>query len=288
MARHDKQEIDRKTRAFYETYSYPGYDAAETPQDLLEKAPHGLYAKLLDEQLPLGVRVLDAGCGTGQFAIFISLSHRKVLGIDFSYNSLRQGREFQKRFHLDNVDFVQMNLFNLGLKEETFDYVFSNGVLHHTGDAYGAFRNLCALVKPGGYITVGLYNPYGSLLLDVRKVIFRLTHDRLKWLDYFERQKTLGEDRKRIWFIGNYKSPFDDKISVDQVLRWFRENGILYVNSIPKIRFGETLSEKERLFEPHEPGGVISHFLCQLGWIFSQGKEHGFFITIGRKLPRSA
>jgi SAM-dependent methyltransferase len=38
-----------------------------------------------------------------------------------------------------------------------FDLVWSYGVLHHTGDTYGAFRNIARLVKPGGYLFMMLY-----------------------------------------------------------------------------------------------------------------------------------
>jgi hypothetical protein len=44
-----------------------------------------------------------------------------------------------------NVSFAQMNLLDIGLREQAFDLVFRNGMLHHTADAYGAFENLCQL-----------------------------------------------------------------------------------------------------------------------------------------------
>src|SRR5713226_3467673 len=41
------------------------------------------------------------------------------------------------RFDLRNVSFAQMNLFDIGLREKAFDFVFGNEVLHHTADACG-------------------------------------------------------------------------------------------------------------------------------------------------------
>ena len=278
-----REDIGNKVRAFYEGCSFPGYEGFETPFDLVEKAQRGIYARLLDEQLPLGVRILDAGCGTGQLAIFLSMVHRQVVGIDFSYHSLHKGGDFKEKFGRRNVSFAQMDLFYLGLKEESFDYVFCNGVLHHTENARQAFQNLCRLVKSGGYITIGLYNRYGRLLLDLRRWLFRLTNDKLKWLDFFLRNKSLGEEKKHIWFMDQYKNPHEEKFSVDEVLKWFRQNNIEHINSIPKIRLGDRFTAGDRLFEPHDPGGPLDHLFCQLGWMFTQGKEGGFFITIGRK-----
>ena len=277
------QDVTQKVRAFYETCSFPGYEEFETLIDLRDKAQRGVYAKLLDEQLPLGCRILDAGCGTGQLAIFLSTVGRMVAGIDLSLNSLRKAKEFKKRFQMKDVCFAQMNVFSLALKEQVFDYILSNGVLHHTGDAYRAFQNLCGMLKPGGFIVIGLYNTYGRFLLNLRRRIFQLTKNRLIWLDYFMRQKTLGDEKKHIWFLDQYCNPHEDTFTVDEVLSWFKQNGINYINSIPKIRLGDRFTSQEQLFEPQEPGGRPDHFLCQFGWVFTQGKEGGFFITIGQK-----
>jgi ubiquinone/menaquinone biosynthesis C-methylase UbiE len=284
MPDQQRTEVGHKVRRFYEQCSFPGYEEFDAPHQLVEKAQKGIYAKLLEEELPLGVRILDAGCGTGQLAIFLSMVHRRVVGIDFSYHSLEKANNFKNKFNLHKVSFAQMDLFALGLKEQSFDYVFCNGVLHHTADAYGAFQNLCRLAKPQGYITVGLYNTYGRLFLDLRRWLLRLTQDKVARMDFFMRQNSLGEEKKRIWFMDQYKNPHEEKFSVGQVLRWFQQNRIVYINSIPKISVGGMFTSTTRLFERHNPGTPLDHFLCQLGWIFTQGKEGGFFITIGRKM----
>jgi ubiquinone/menaquinone biosynthesis C-methylase UbiE len=276
-------EIAAKIRAFYESYSFPGYESSETLLSLSEKARKGVYASVLDEQLPLGVKVLDAGCGTGQLAIFLSATHRQVVGADFSFNSLRQGNQFKKKWQLSSVDFVQMDLLQEAIREQSFDFIFCNGVLHHTGDPYRGFQNLCRLLKPGGFITIGLYNSYGRLFTNLRRLIFKLTGNRLQRLDYYMRQKSMGHEKKRIWFLDSYCNPHDDTSTVAEVLEWFKQNDIAYVNSIPRILLGESFMGAELLFEPHAPGSPVEHLLCQLKWIFTQGKEGGFFLTIGRK-----
>lgn len=283
MRRARCDDVGKKVQAFYESAPFCGYEEFETPLDLREKAKRGIYAKLLDEQLPLGVKVLDAGCGTGQLAIFLSMVRREVVGIDFSFNSLSKANDFKKRFQLSSVSFVQMDLFDLGLKQESFEYVFCNGVLHHTADAYRAFKNLCQLVKPGGYITIGLYNTYGRLLLDFRRWIFQMTNYKLEWRDHFMSDESIGERKKRVWFLDQYANPHEDKFTVSDVLKWFQQNDIEYVNSVPKIRLADEFAPGDRLFGPHDAGTRLDHFFCQLGWIFSQRREGGFFLTIGRK-----
>ena len=278
-------QVGRRVRRFYEECSFPGYEELETPYDLVEKARRGLYANLLDEQLPLGVKILDAGCGTGQLAMFLSMTNRTVVGIDFSFTSLKKGHDFQQRFGLRDVHFVQTDLFHLGLRAESFDYVFCNGVLHHTADAYGGFQELFRLVKQGGYLIIGLYNPYGRVMLNLRKAFFRLTNGRLRWLDFFVRQRALGKEKQRIWLMDQYANPHEEVFTVEEVLSWFARNHIEYINSIPKINLSEQLTATERLFDPHRSGTRFEHLLSQLGWMFTKGHEGGFFIMMGRKRP---
>lgn len=276
------RDVSAKVRAFYEETSFPGYEDYEGTYDLVRKATEGQYARQLDEEVPLGVRVLDAGCGTGQLSVFLSLTNRKVFGVDLSYNSLHKGQEFKEREGLKDVHFTQMNLFKPCLRPASFDYVFSNGVLHHTGDAFGAFKNLVEVLKPGGHIVIGLYNTYGRLFLDLRRVIFKVTGDRFTWLDYFVRSKIRGDRKKQIWFLDQYKNPHETKLSVHHVLAWFDACGIEYVNSVPPINPG-VAGEPDRLFVPRPAGRPFTHLLTQLGWIFTEGREGGFFIIIGRK-----
>ena len=276
------EDVGRRVRAFYEGCSFPGYEDVDTPQALAERAARGVYARLLDEQLPLGARVLDAGCGTGQLTLFLSGLGRRAIGIDLSHASLSKGQRFKERFGL-HAHFAQMNLFRPALRQDAFDVVFTNGVLHHTADAAGGFRSLLSLLKPGGLVVVGLYNTYGRLLLRLRKLVFRLTGNRALWLDGILRARGLGDDKKRIWFLDQYANPHEQTFTVDDVLGWFRQAGVEYVSSIPPIRVGQGLTADASLFAPRPAGSLIDHLLTQLWWVVSQSREGGFFITIGRK-----
>jgi SAM-dependent methyltransferase len=64
-----------------------------------------------------------------------------------------------------NVAFCQADVFNLPLRPETFDFVLSWGVLHHTRDTRSAFLNLPPLVKAGGMLYVMVYERTAPLQL---------------------------------------------------------------------------------------------------------------------------
>lgn len=276
------EEVGRRVRAFYARYPFPTYEPTDSPGVLAEKAQAGVFASLLDRQIPYNARILDAGCGTAQLPTFLSLPGRRTVGIDFSFPSLMEGRRFVQRFDLKDVDLIQMDLFALGLKEGSFDYVISTGVLHHTADPYRAFQGLCRLVRSGGYILIGLYNRYARIPSMVRHRIFRRTGRRFEWLDFVLRHGR-DEAKKHIWFVDQYANPHETVHTVDEVMQWFAANGIACLGVVPRLTPGAPLAPADRLFEPVPMGTPLGRVLGQLAWMFTIGREGGLFVMIGRR-----
>lgn len=279
-----KLDVTDVIRSFYEGNPFPGYKDLDSAWSLRERAGKGIFAHLLDEQIPHGARILDVGCGTGQLSSFLSMRWgRTVFGSDLSLASLRLGQDFKERNHLDNVAFLQMNLFRPAFRQESFDLVICNGVLHHTADPFLGFLSISRLVKRGGYIVVGLYNTYGRIPTDVRRFIFGFLGTRLKFLDARLRDTHLSDKRKHIWFMDQYRNPHESKHTFGEVLSWFDQGGFEFVNGIPKLRAFEQMTSEERLFEKSPQGGRVDHFLVQLGMLLRGGREGGFFVMIGRR-----
>jgi hypothetical protein len=85
-------------RAFYEETPFPNYDGFDSRESLAIKARRGVFASLLDAQLPQGALVLEAGCGTGQLSNFLGMSWtRRVFAGDLCLNSLRLAKGFADR-----------------------------------------------------------------------------------------------------------------------------------------------------------------------------------------------
>jgi SAM-dependent methyltransferase len=276
-------DVTDRMKAFYERTPFPNYDDLDNIGSLIQKAKRSAFAKMLDEQIPLGVRVLECGCGTGQLSIFLSIPQRTVFGVDMCLNSLRLGEDFKNKNDLNRVHFLQMNLFAPIFKPESFHLVISNGVLHHTGDPFLAFQNIARLVKPGGYILIGLYHKYGRLFTDFRRLVFKISKNKLRVLDSRLMDEKLSQTRKETWFADQYENPHESKHTIGEVLKWFRETGFTFVKSIPKAVPGKTLAFDERLFEPERAGNVLERFLVEFPLMFTGSKEGGFFIVIGKK-----
>ena len=276
-------EVTDRVKEFYEENPFPNYDDLDSRWTLREKARQSVLAQLLDDQIRPGARVLEVGCGTGQLSNFLGLrSDRTVFGADICVNSLSLGHHFAEDNSIDNVAFVQMNLFRPVFKPGTFDVVLCNGVLHHTLDPFGGFRSISALLKDNGVIMVGLYNRYGRIMTNVRRLLFRMTGDRFTSLDPRLREVQLNEPRRRAWFMDQYKHPHESQHSFGEVLRWFDQCGIEMLNSIPKCRPFKRVTAAENLFGRHSAGWPLGRALVQLKMALAD-REGGFYVMIGRK-----
>jgi carbamoyltransferase len=280
----DPRDVTEIVKAFYEETPFPNYDDHDTLSSLIDKSRRGLYARRLDEAIPYNSAVLEVGCGTGQLSNFLGISCRRVVGTDICMNSLRLGDAFRKKHGLDRVRFTQMNLFRPVFKPAQFDVVLCNGVLHHTADPFGGFKQLTPLVKPGGYMIVGLYNQYGRLATDARRKLFRMTGGRARWIDPVLRKMHNSAGKERAWFADQYRHPHESKHTFDEVLAWFEATGLEFVRGVPAMRLEDDGLEGENLFEPQPRGNALDHRLAQWAEIVAAGqREGGFFVMIGRR-----
>jgi SAM-dependent methyltransferase len=103
--------------------------------------------------------VLEVGCGAGYDAYLLCLQGARYTGIDLAPENLRRTKR-----HLGYYDYYpQVMLADaefLCFRNEVFDVVFSNGVLHHTPDIDQSFREAHRVLKPGGEFWVILYNKH--------------------------------------------------------------------------------------------------------------------------------
>jgi ubiquinone/menaquinone biosynthesis C-methylase UbiE len=279
-----RPDVTETMKSFYEATPFPNYDDLDSSGALREKAARGVFARLLDEQIRHGARILEVGCGTGQLSNFLGMTWgRSVLGADVCLNSLKLAQRFRKQNQIENVAFVQMNLFRPVFRVESFDVVVSNGVLHHTSDPFLGFQTIAKLVKRGGFVVIGLYNTYSRLTTDFRRLVFRLSGDRFQFLDPRLRDRNANDVKKHTWFMDQYKNPHESKHTIGEVQQWFESSGFEFINSIPKST-GEPFAAEEKLFEPNPKGTTFDHFLVQFGDLLTGGKDGGFFIMIGRRI----
>jgi len=101
-----------------------------------------------------GKLVLDAGCGAGRFAeVALSLG-ADVVAIDYSSAVDACAANLAPN---PRLTIVQADLYALPFPQESFDFIYSLGVLQHTPDVKRALLSLIPLLQPGGRLTVDVY-----------------------------------------------------------------------------------------------------------------------------------
>ena len=122
-----------------------------------------------------GKLVLDAGCGNGRYSYWAHNFGARVVGVDLS-DSVDAARS--NTWEFPNIQIVQPDIFTLPLDSESFDSIFSIGVLGHTGDARIAALKLAQLLKNSGTLTVHVYGK-GNPLYEVFDWLIRSVTKRL-------------------------------------------------------------------------------------------------------------
>jgi len=272
-------EVTARVKSFYEENPFPNYEGLEEFGELVNKGSHNSFSARLLEAVGYNKTVLECGCGTGQLSHFLQLNNNHVLGVDMSLGSLALAVEHKQRNNLTRSAFAQMNIFDLAVKDNSFDVVISHGVLHHTFDARRAFAEICRKAKPGGIIMVGLYNKYARIPTWLRSKVIGLLGPKI---DFVVRKKIVDARKADIWIKDQYYNPHETWHSLDDVLTWFSENGVDYLNASPAI-LGTDGEDAAGLFQETSPGNAAQRIVTQLSWLGTIAREGALFDVIGRK-----
>jgi len=101
--------------------------------------------------------VLEIGCGVGLDSYAIAKHGMDLTAVDLTEVAAKTARE---RFRRNEAcgQFAVSDACNLPFQDETFDYVYSFGVLHHIGDTHKGVREVSRVLKSGGEALIMLYN----------------------------------------------------------------------------------------------------------------------------------
>src|SRR5919107_434952 len=104
-----------------------------------------------------GLRVLEIGCGLGTDGAGFARAGALYTGADLTEAAVGLAR---RRFELEGLpgEFRVADAERLDFADESFDLVYSHGVLHHTPDAAAAVREVRRVLGPGGRAVVMLYH----------------------------------------------------------------------------------------------------------------------------------
>jgi ubiquinone/menaquinone biosynthesis C-methylase UbiE len=152
-----------------------------------------------------GKKVLDCGCGAGRFTYCLSLyKPKKIYGIDISKDNIKIAK---KNFKKSNIIYKLGDNLKIPFKNNTFDFVYSSGVAHHTTNIKKAINELFRVCKNGGLIYLYVYGK-GGIYWDARQKMNFL----MKKIPQLYSQKFLDAmfmPRERLMFLDNWYCDFE-------------------------------------------------------------------------------
>lgn len=160
---HQTMSYDWKDKIQRERFSQEWFDDAD------QRFVHGARlfghdAEPFDRIIPFdrlaGRRVLEIGCGMGLHSELMARAGAHVTSIDLSPTSVEAT---SRRAALKNlsIDVRQMDAVKLEFDDETFDFVWSWGVIHHSSHTGRIIKEIHRVLKPGGEVRVMVYNLEG-------------------------------------------------------------------------------------------------------------------------------
>jgi len=106
------------------------------------------------------IDILIAGCGTGQHSVDTAQRFygARILAVDLSLSSLSYAKRKSRELGVTSIEYAQADLQKLGTLGRSFDVIESSGVLHHLADPLLGWQVLLSLLRPGGFMRLGLYS----------------------------------------------------------------------------------------------------------------------------------
>ncbi len=276
--------IVKKVSEFYTSNPFPNYKIDDDKISILEKGNKNLLANQFKKFVGHNKKILEIGCGTGQLSTYFSIGNNNlVVAMDATLQSLKIAKNFAKKNDIQNLIYVNADIFEDVLVNEYFDFIWCNGVLHHTKDPNQAFNVAIKSLKKNGYVLIGLYNKFGRLRTLIRKLFYKIIG--LKFLEIFDptlKKLKISKEEKLAWIRDQYNHPQESLHTLDEILNWFEKNKIDFVSSIPTCDFID--NNYDEIFKKRSKGNYFYRLLSQILMIFnSLGSDGGLFIIIGKK-----
>jgi 2-polyprenyl-3-methyl-5-hydroxy-6-metoxy-1,4-benzoquinol methylase len=254
------KEKEALVKKLYEKYPYPSRPR-KTKKELCNYS--NWILKILDKEQEFwkGKEILELGCGTGELANALVLCGARVNAIDFSNSSITKAKTLKQKLKLGKeLKFEEKNILSF-VSKKRFDVVIALGSLHHTVDARKGFLVAAGQCKTGGLVIVGLYNKYSRFRHRLKRFVLYLLGGKNIEKRISLGKKLFGGNYSKAWLGDKYGQVHESYHSVNEILKWFNEEGIEFVTSKPKFELP---------------------IVDELKWLIR--KENAFFVMVGKKV----
>lgn len=147
----DKSGLERFSKAWYDDIDLRFLYGARLFMDASNP-----FVSLMGLEGLKGKRVLEIGCGMGMHSEMLLRAGAKLTSIDLSPTSIEST---SRRLALAGIegDVRHMDAENLAFDDNTFDLVWSWGVIHHSSSTSKVLKGIYRVLKPGGEAKIMVY-----------------------------------------------------------------------------------------------------------------------------------
>jgi ubiquinone/menaquinone biosynthesis C-methylase UbiE len=192
-------------------------------------------------------KAIDVGCGSGRYTYALKeLGCASVLGIDYGEEGIGIAKEATN--NIDGIDFQKASVLDIPYPDECFDFVFCNGVLHHTENMEKGIDEIVRITRKGGMIWLYLYGD-GGIFWYARKIMPKIMKEIPQ--DYaLKILELIGMPPQRFIFADNWYVPIERHCKDDEVRSILRKSNI---KDIKRLMNGRNTDLEYQVFN----GGVI-------------------------------
>lgn len=239
---------------------------------------------------PAGSRpeILVAGCGTGQQSIRMAqqFPEARILAVDLSRTSLAYAIRKTRELGFSSIEYGQADILKLGSLARPFDVVAASGVLHHLADPWTGWRTLLSLLRPGGFMLLGLYSRIARRdVVRLRQSIAELgygeTADEVRRCrqDFMNRDSSAGRANGRasdLFTVSGCRDLLfhvqEHQVTLTEIERFLQENGLVFLGfdvaadvlqsyrqRFPGDRAATDLAQWQ-IFEDENPGTFVGMY----------------------------
>ncbi len=151
----------------------------ETPLFITEEERYSTYPWLYEVaefRKHQGDKVLEIGCGTGTDLLQFAKHGALATGIDLTTKHVELARSRVG----DRAVVHEADARHLPFENESFDYIYSHGVLHHCDEPDAVVREMFRVLRPGGRINIHVYALWSYFTL------WRVLKYGRQWKDHIE------------------------------------------------------------------------------------------------------
>lgn len=203
---------------------------------------NGIFPQNLDK-----LEVLDQGCGGGRYTVsWKLLGAKKATGIDFSSIGIEDAVHRVQNANIQNVSFIHGSVLDMPFKNESFDIVYSNGVLHHTDDWKKGIEELLRVLKKGGSGWLYLIENPGGIFWDkieILRAILRRVNKKFAQ----EILKSFGIPMNRVFYmLDHVMVPINTRLTVKEITDALVDYG---ASDIIRLERGCDFDRSEAIFQ---------------------------------------